>query len=223
MVASGPDPARKVSRDQLAARLREPSLAGERLLPVTEGLAELLPGHGLRRGTVTTVTGSYALALALIAKASATGSWVAAVATIDLGILAGHELGLVLERFALVPDPGRAWAQVVATLVEAVDVVLARPPAGASPAILRRLAARARERGMVLVPLGNWPEADLHLELVRSIWLGLEQGHGRLQARQALVKVTGRGAAAAGRRAWLWLPDDQGHIRPMTLGDRRRS
>jgi len=108
-------------------------------------------------------------------------------------------------------------------MIDAVDVVMVRPPAGTSQAILRRLAARARERGAVLLPLGNWPEADLRVELVRSRWRGLEQGHGRLQVRRALVKVTGRGAAAGGRRVWLWLPDDQGHIRPVGAGDRRPS
>ena len=70
----------------------------------------------------------------------------------------------------------------------------------------------------MLVPLSRRPEADLRLELVRSVWLGLESGHGRLEARRALVDLAGRGAAAAARRAWLWLPDDQGQIRPVTTG-----
>src|SRR5438552_1648958 len=148
MVVSGPDPARRVLRDQLAARLQEPSLASERLLPVAEGLAELLPRGGLRRGSVTVVAGSYALALALVVEASSTGSWVAVLGIGDLGILAGHELGLALfsahggvlpahtivvertilrssrsglhvrnarlalERLALIPSPGRRWADV---------------------------------------------------------------------------------------------------------------
>ncbi len=221
MVASGPDPARKALRDHLAARLQEPSLAAERLLPVSEGLAELLPGGGLQRGTVTPVAGSYALALALGVEASRTGSWVAVLGIGDLGVLAGHELVLALERLALIPSPGRHWADATAALIDAVDVVMVRPPAEASAAVLRRLAVRARERGAVLVPLGNWPEADLRAELVRSRWQALEQGHGRLQARQALVKVIGRGAAASVRRAWVWLPDDQGRVRPVRLGDRR--
>jgi hypothetical protein len=213
-----PDPARQATRDQLAVRMHEPSRADERLLPVSEAFAGLLPGRGIRRGSVTAVSGSNALALALVAEAS---SWVAAVGVSDLGIVAAHEFGLGLERLALVPYPGRHWAEVVAILIGAVDVVMVRPPASASPATLRRLAVRARERGAVLLPLGDWPQADFRLQLVRSIWFGLEQGYGRLQARQALVSVTGRGAAANGRHAWLWLPDDQGQVRPMTLGDRR--
>jgi hypothetical protein len=223
MVVPGPDPARQVLRDQLAARLRDPVLAGERLLPVSEAFARLLPGQGIRRGSVIAVTGSHALALAVLAEASRTGSWVAAVGIYDLSSVATHEFGLVLERLALIPYPGRHWADVVAILIGAVDVVMVRLPTKASPAILRRLAVRARERGAVLVPLGNWPEADLRLELVRSVWLGLEQGHGRLEARQALVDLAGRAAAAGVRRAWLWLPDGQGHVRPVRLDERRRS
>lgn len=79
MVVSVPDPARQGLHDQLAARLREPAPAGERLLPVAAAFADLLPGRGLRRGSVIAVTGSHALALALVAEASRTGSWVATV------------------------------------------------------------------------------------------------------------------------------------------------
>jgi hypothetical protein len=168
MVVSGPDPARQVSRDQLAARLRDPVLAGKRLLPVTDAFAGLPPDPGIRRGSVTVVTGSHALPLAVVAEASRTGSWVAAVGLEDLGILAAHELGLVLERLALVPFPGRRWADTVAILLDAVDVVIVQPPAEAAPATRRRLAARAHECAAVLLPLGSWPEADLRLELVRS-------------------------------------------------------
>jgi hypothetical protein len=103
MVATGPDPARQVLRDQLAARLRDPVLAGERLHPVGEAFAGLLPGHGLRRGSVVAVAVTGSHALALVAKASQAGSWVTAVGLDDLGILAAHEFGLVLERLALVP------------------------------------------------------------------------------------------------------------------------
>src|SRR5919197_2886985 len=219
MVATGPDPARQVLRDQLAARLRDPVLAGERLHPVGEAFAGLLPGHGLRRGSVVAVTGSHALALALVAKASQAGSWVTAVGLDDLGILAAHEFGLVLERLALVPFPGHRWDDVVATMLDGAEIVMVRRPANAPPATLRRLAARARERQAILVPLGRWPEADLRLELVRSVWLGLEQGHGRLEARQALVDLAGRGAAAGVRRAWLWLPDTQGQVRPVRAAE----
>jgi hypothetical protein len=193
------------------------TLADERLLPVVPALRPLLPGRGLRRGTTVTVSRSAALALALVAGASAAGSWVAAVGLPDLGIVAAAETGIALERLALVPAPGsRAWPAVVAALLDAVDLVLVRAPARLPAAQARRLAARARERGAVLVPLGAWPEpADLRLVVTASAWSGLGQGHGSLQARRVEVLVAGRGAASRERRALLWLPSPDGAIAPV--------
>jgi hypothetical protein len=190
------------------------TLADERLLPVVPALRPLLPGQGLRRGTTVAVSRSAALALALVAAASAAGSWVAAVGLPDLGIVAAAESGIALERLALVPVPGaRVWPTVVAALLDAVDVVLVRSPARLPATQARRLAARARERGAVLVPLGAWPEpADLRLAVTSSAWSGLGQGHGRLQARQVEVLVAGRGAATRERRVLLWLPSHNGTI-----------
>jgi hypothetical protein len=196
------------------------TLADERLLPVVPALRPLLPGRGLRRGTTVTVSRSAALALALVARASAAGSWMAAVGLPDLGIVAAAETGIALERLALVPTPGaRAWPAVVAALLDAVDVVLVRSPARLPPAQARRLTARARERGAVLVPLGAWPEpADLRLTVTTSTWTGLGQGHGNLQARQVEVLVTGRGAATREHRSLLWLPSPDGTIAPAPAG-----
>jgi hypothetical protein len=193
------------------------TLAAERLLPVVPAFRPLLPGRGLRRGTTVTVSRSAALALALVAGASAAGSWMAAVGLPDLGIVAAAETGIALERLALVPTPGaRAWATVVAALLDAVDVVLVRSPARLPAVQARRLAARARERGAVLVPLGVWPEpADLRLAVTASAWRGLGQGHGRLQSRQVEVLVAGRGAATRERRVLLWLPSPDGTIAPV--------
>ena len=127
-------PSVPADRGRLAgAGLVEPgtTLAGERLLPVVPALQALLPGRGLRRGSTVAVNRSAALALALVAGASAAGSWVAAVGLPDLGMVAAAEVGIDLERLALVPAPGaRAWPAVVAALLDAVDVVLVRSPPG---------------------------------------------------------------------------------------------
>jgi hypothetical protein len=196
------------------------TLAAERLLPVVPALRPLLPGQGLRRGSTVTVSRSAALALTLVAGASAAGSWVAAVGLPDLGMVAAAEAGIALERLALVPSPGgRAWPTVVAALLDAVDVVLVRSPAGLPAGHARRLAARARERGALLVPLGAWPEVpDLRLTVTASAWRGLGQGHGRLEARRVEVVVGGRGAAARERRAGLWLPGPDGTAALATAG-----
>jgi hypothetical protein len=223
-------PVRPGQRQQLAAtlgrRARPPVLADERALPVPAPLASLLPGDCLRRGSTVAVRRSVALALALVAEASASGSWVAAVGLPDLGVVAAAEAGIALDRLVLVPaPPPRTWAAVVAALLDAIDVVLVRPPASLHTADARRLAARARQRGAVLVPLGDaWTDpADLHLAVTASQWRGLGQGHGHLKARWVAVAAHGRGAAARERHAHLWLPahrpswDDSrppGYVRP---------
>jgi hypothetical protein len=160
------------------------TLADERLLPVVPALRPLLPGQGLRRGTTVAVSRSAALALALVAAASAAGSWVAAVGLPDLGIVAAAESGIALERLALVPVPGaRVWPTVVAALLDAVDVVLVRSPARLGPP--RPAASRP---GLSVGGPGPraWPEpADPGRHLQRLERLG--QGHGRLQAARSEV------------------------------------
>jgi hypothetical protein len=184
--------------EDLAQRIRPVTMAGEQLLPVPRALEPLLPDRGLRRGGTVAVDGSLALALALVAGASAAGSWVVAVNLPDLGVVAAAEAGIALERLALVPAAGAAaWAAVVAALLDAIDLVLVQPPARLSATVARRLAARARERRA---------EPDLRLAVTASQWKGLGQGHGRLEARKVEVASAGRGAAKRERRAMLWLP-----------------
>ncbi len=122
----------------LAERVRPVSSSRSRLLPVVASLAGLLPDGGLRRGSTLVVTGvpggdpesagSISLALALLAAASAAGSWCALVGVTGLGAVAAHDLGVDLDRSAVVPRPGPAWAEVTATLLEGVDLVLLCPP-----------------------------------------------------------------------------------------------
>src|SRR5438445_704019 len=161
---------------------RPVSMAGERLLSVREPLGALLPEPGLRRGAVVAVSGSTSLVLALAAEATTGGSWCAAAGLGSLGLVAAAELGVALERLVLVSSTDSAlWPTVTATLLDAFDVVLARPPRHLRAADARRLAARARERGAVLVVSGGeWPErADVRMAVTRTEWQGLERGHGR--------------------------------------------
>jgi hypothetical protein len=194
--------------ESLAQRVRPVTLADEQLLPVPHALEPLLSSRALRRGSTVVVEGSVALALALVARASAGGSWVAVVGLPELGVVAAAEAGIVLERLALIPTPDVSWTMAVAALLDAVDVVLVRPPPRISGGEAHRLAARAQERRAVLLPLGSaWPApADLRLAIAASRWEGLGQGHGRLEARRVEVVAGGRGAAAKERRAALWLP-----------------
>ena len=214
--APAPTPApRPRSLAEAARRARTGTPAGERTLPVSPALADLLP-DGLRRGSSIGVTGPGArsLALALIAEATATGSWAAVVDDPDLGLAAAAEAGVALARLAVVGLPDqRQWGAVVAALVGGLDLVLVAPRRRVRSADARRLAARARERGSVLIRIGgaSWPDRpDLELALADAAWEGPEDGYGRLRCRRAEVVATGRGRNARERRAVLLLPDVRG-------------
>ena len=153
-----------------AQHARPVALAGEQVLPVLDALAPLFPEGGLRRGTVVAVQGgaSSSLALAVAAGPSAAGSWVGAVGLPSLGLLAAAEAGVALDRLVLVADPARGggrddWPTVVATLVDGMDVVLVRLPRSLRTGDARRLQARVRERGAVLLVTG--PPGPLEPEL----------------------------------------------------------
>jgi hypothetical protein len=139
---------------------------------------------------------------ALVAEASSSGSWCAVVGLPRLGLVAAAEAGVAVERFALVPHPGPDWAAVVAALIDGVDIVVVATPGPVAAAVASRLGARARQRGAVLIPVGQWPGADLTLTVTGDTC----QGRGRLRTRDLEVHVQGRGAAARGRRAMLSLP-----------------
>lgn len=194
-------------------------LAGDRLLPLPDELVTLFPDGGLRRGTMVSVSaprplGATALAVRVLSLACQTGSWVAAVGLADLGLVAARELGVCLDRFLVVPRPQARWLEVVAALIEGVDIVLVRPTGLVPAGQVRRLGARARERGTVLVVVGSsWPEADIRLDVLSARWQGIEDGHGYLQARLVDVTATGRRAASRRRSLQLWLPDFDGQVR----------
>jgi hypothetical protein len=217
---------------EVAQRARPVALAREQVLPVLPPLETVLPG-GLRRGTTVGVGSSTSLALAVVAGPVQAGSWLAAVGMSTLGLAAAAELGVTLDHLVLVADPpSDCWATTVATLVDAFDVVLVHARRHTKHTDARRLAARSRERGSVLVVLGDeraWPEApDVRLTIIRSEWTGLGDGHGHLRARHITLEVDGRRGAARPRHADLWLPAAGGgvaefeplaEVRPLTRRD----
>jgi len=185
--------------------------AVERSLPVGPALRPLFPGGCLRRGATIVVaggSGSTSLVFALLAEASAAGSWCAALGLPALGLAAAAEAGVALERFALVPNPGPDWTAVAAALFDGLDIVVAAVPARVPARMAERLAARARQRGAVFIAANGapLPGADLTLEVVDGAWHGLGQGRGRLRGHEVRVAAYGRGAAARTRYADLWLP-----------------
>jgi hypothetical protein len=185
-----------------------------RMLPVAPAFAGLFPWGGLRRGTTVVVRGSTSLLFALLAPPTGTGSWAAVVGMPDLGLRAAAELGVAVERLALVRHPGASLPAVVAALLDGVDVV-AVDPARLAESHLRRLSARARHRGAVLLATGPWPGADLELTPARADWSGLGDGHGHLVSRETRIRARGRGAAARPAEATVLLPGEGGAPAPV--------
>ncbi|WP_423920388.1 hypothetical protein [Candidatus Poriferisodalis sp.] len=207
----------------------------ERLLPVADELASLLTQPGLVPGSVLAAQGPGALTLAtaFAAEVSRTGGWVTAVGLGRMGVSAVAERGASLDRWAFVDEPGDAAAEVLNALIGNVDVVLLAAGVRLATAHSRRLRARLRERGTVVIEVteektagprgvGAFSSAgprgagafspDVTLTVERAAWTGLGQGHGRLRERRAEVVAAGRGAASLPRRAVLWLPDADGRI-----------
>jgi threonine dehydrogenase-like Zn-dependent dehydrogenase len=172
--------------------------ASDRHFPVAEVFAPVLPG--LVPGRVIACRGPAAttLALALVAGATASGSWLAIVGVPTIGLAAAAELGVTLERVVRVDaDPSRPaeWAERVAAAVDGVDLVITRLPS--AERFVRAVRQRVHQRGAVLVTVGDTdPRADRH-DLVLDAdaqWEGLGLGHGHLRRRHLVARVSGRRA-----------------------------
>ncbi|MGD0741781.1 MAG: hypothetical protein ABSA31_00580 [Acidimicrobiales bacterium] len=214
--------ARPAAPGLLAQRTRPLVLARDELLPVASGFTRLLGTPGLRRGSTLAVaaegaSGTTAVALALLARASSAGAWCAAVGLEDLGLVAADELGVALDRFVLVPRPARRFSTVVAALLDGCDIVLAATPALA-PADRRRLNVRARERRAVLVVLSGsraapamvgrpWPDGvDVRFSVTGGAFAGLGSGSGRMRSHRVDLVATRRAVSPREMQASLWLP-----------------
>ncbi|GAA2611339.1 hypothetical protein SMC26_41545 [Actinomadura fulvescens] len=189
------------------------------LVPVLPALRPVV--SGLRPGSVVGLAGMGAasLGLALVAGVSrhggenGTGGWCAVVGMPEFGIAAAVGMGAEPERLLLVDEPDGRWPDVVAALIEAVDLVLVRPPEPPGSAPVRRLSALARKHGCVLTVTGHdWPGTAVRLRVDQAEWIGLGEGHGRLRGRRAQIVAEGRGAPGTGRRTWVWLPGPDGGV-----------
>ena len=209
----------------LVDRTRPVTTADQRVLPVLPALEGVLPDRGLRRGSTFQVTGEVgatSMALALAAGPTRAGSWAACVGLPELGWAAAAEAGLSLAHLAVIRSPRESWATVTAALVDAFDVVLCGLDHAPSATEARRLTARARERGSVLVVVGGrtagagparraWPAAaDVELSVRASEWSGIGEGRGRLVHRRLSLEVSGRRRADRPRRVDLWFPGPSG-------------
>ncbi|MFG2030414.1 hypothetical protein [Streptomyces sp. NPDC048825] len=118
-------------------------------------LSALLPCGRIRPGTAASAGGDMPLLLALAAEASTEAVGWAAVGLPQMGALAAEAAGLDLASGVRIDDPGRQWAQVLATRREAVPVVLVGP-SGTRP---DRAAAGRRTAAQRNGPAGRRPVA----------------------------------------------------------------
>ncbi len=189
-------------------------LAEAGLLPVLPALRDLLPDGALRRGSAVSAGPWGLLCLALAAGPVAAGAWCAAVGIPEFGVAAAADAGLDPARLLLAPDPGAAWPQVVASLLDGCDLVLLRPSDRPSAQARRKLEAAVRRHGAVLLVAGDWEGAQVRLHIAAQEWAGIGSGHGRLRGRRAQVVADGRGGWSRPRARWLWLPGQDGTVSP---------
>jgi hypothetical protein len=191
--------------------------ARDRCCPVDEAFIPMLPDAGLARGRIIGCTGPVAvsLALALAARATATGAWLAVVGVPMLGVEAVAELGVPLSRLVAVESDGRpaTWAERVGAAADGFDLILTRPPAGAER-VVRKVKQRLQARGVVLLAVGPTTpgiSCDVEFSTTSIEWVGLGQGHGSLTGRLAMVRSSGRRVPRPVERA-LWLPGPDGVV-----------
>jgi hypothetical protein len=189
--------------------------ARDRVVPVDEPLASLLPDGGFRRGWVVGCEGPAAISLigATTAAAVRAGSWMLLVGFPSIGLeaLAGH--GVPLHRVVAV-DPGptaHTWAERVIAGIDGFELVVSRPPRGAGR-VERRVRQRLQARGAVLITIDSSEVGhDLVVSSGSPEWTGLGRGHGRLVARRVDVAIAGRRVARPVRDAFR-LPGPDGRV-----------
>lgn len=203
------------------------TLAHTRQLPVGDSLKPLMTAagsSGLPRGSRicvdsgTSSRASVSLTFGLLVEAMEQGSWAAVVGCPWLGLGAVKDSQIPLSQLVMINDVASHWGSVMAAVVDGFDlVVFAGRPVGARDA--RRVQAHAREKGTVLVQIGDrgWSEsADVQLTVTQDRWDGVGQGHGHLRRRRAEVLVSGRRRPSSSTAVSVWLPDADGAVRVLT-------
>ncbi len=178
---------------QFAQRVSARAEAGFGPIPVAPALASLLPSSGLERGGVYACAGDAPMSLlfSLLATATSVGSWLAFVDVPRVGLMAAHEYGMALQRVMCVNSGGhtQSYAQVVGALVDGVDLVVVSSPA-CSAAEARRIVARAKASGSVLIILGRAGQfsPDVVLSSSTTEW----HFHTHASSRTMSVQAHGR-------------------------------
>jgi len=142
---------------------------------------------------------AYSIALGLVARAVAVGSWLAMVDLDQVSPEALVEFDIPLHRVVGV-SAGDDLANVLSAVFDGFDAVMI-PASRYRGALARRIAQRIRAKGVTLVVIDDTNEMRAHdttslgdIELAGTDirWEGIGWGSGRLLARYLTVTSTGR-------------------------------
>lgn len=169
-------------------------VAGEGVLSVPGGLAQVLPGGGLPRRAVTQVSDTPALVVELLDRVAGAGGTVGVIGWPELSY-AGMSAG-ALERVIAVPEPGIEDLAVAGVLAEGLDLVVlrTRTELRLSPVRARPLLARLRKGNAALVAVNvAVPSPALRVSGQVAQFHGIGRGTGRIRGIDVRVRATAKG------------------------------
>ena len=203
----------ELAREQLAQQLShhkyghhvvslgKASLHAHRTIAVAESFAEVLQRAqlplGLVRGRVYQCTGiaPMSLAVGLVQKATAEGSWVGWCANEHLNWGAARNAGWCLERVVQV-SCDEHWCDAVVALASGVEVLVVNIPAHVSPSSVRRTMLSAAVQQCAVVALGptHGVSADVVFTATGRTWLKENEMQEQVAfaAQELSVHVGGR-------------------------------
>ena len=205
----------------LDERFRPTLLRAEQRVEVDDALSALFPLGGPSRGSSVSVdgVGATSLVMSIVATPTRRGEWVALVGVDHWGWSAAVAAGVDPRQTIAVgqPEP-RRWSSVMGALVDAFAIVVVDASRPVAAADIRRLDARCREHGTVvlrLTPVGGrsrWPSsADVALSVADPRWEGAGEGYGHLSSRVVTVRAGGRRRGSQ-RAVSMMLPSSVGAV-----------
>ncbi len=206
-------------RERISAMQRR--RATPETLPVPGPLSPVFPDGGLRTGAAYSLArGETGLMLALLAEASAAGSWCCVIGVPELSVGAAEGHGIDLSRLVLIPTPQERWMQAAAAACEVFPLVALRPGRRPTQADAQRLEAKMRDRGSSLLALGEWPGAEGTVSAGEDEWVGIGRGHGLISGRAMTVSMHGRRTPHP-RSVRVMLPGPSGGVEAVAAAQAR--
>ena len=190
------DAQNRLNQARLALRLAEEraGLRDSAALTVQRALPAALSAW--QGSGVLTLQGSTTVLLAALALRQGATGWCGVIGGDELGWCAATEVGLDLNRVLTVPTSlldDASTPTVTAALLDGVDVLLIGAPVAERlhPQHRRRLLARARERGRLILTPARWEGA----RILQAGPLAPDTGTGNTPPAQDPVEAAGRPSA----------------------------